>query len=111
MKIDVQRVLSVLAFRPNRASSRQFLISPISAREQQSSFHDSPPAPNMAASSSPYVTLISNDGFEFIIRREAACVAGTIKKMLDPQSACTLPLLSHSMSMPMLSFILRGLQY
>lgn len=33
-----------------------------------------------------YVTLISSDGFEFIVLREAACVAGTIKKMLDPQS-------------------------
>ena len=42
----------------------------------------------MAASSSPYVTLISNDGFEFIISRDAACVAGTIKKMLDPNSMC-----------------------
>lgn len=42
---------------------------------------------NMAASSSPYVTLISNDGFEFIVSRDAACVAGTIKKMLDPHSA------------------------
>ena len=35
---------------------------------------------------SHYVTLISNDGFEFIVRRDAACVAGTIRKMLDPQS-------------------------
>lgn len=41
----------------------------------------------MAASSSPYVTLISSDGFEFIVSRDAACVAGTIKKMLDPQSS------------------------
>ena len=40
----------------------------------------------MPASSSPYVTLISSDGFEFIVTREAACVAGTIKKMLDPHS-------------------------
>ncbi len=42
----------------------------------------------MPASSSPYVTLISSDGFEFIVSRDAACVAGTIKKMLDPHSAC-----------------------
>ncbi|MDI1486544.1 MAG: elongin C [Ramalina farinacea] len=35
---------------------------------------------------SHYVTLISNDGFEFIVQRDAACVAGTIRKMLDPQS-------------------------
>lgn len=38
-----------------------------------------------------YITLISNDGFEFILTRDAACVAGTIKKMLDPQSAPPLP--------------------
>ncbi|KAG7005049.1 amino-acid permease GAP3 [Physcia stellaris] len=36
---------------------------------------------------STYVTLISSDGFEFIVLREAAYVAGTIKKMLDPTSA------------------------
>ena len=35
---------------------------------------------------SPFVTLISNDGFEFIVSRDAACVAGTIQKMLDPTS-------------------------
>lgn len=40
---------------------------------------------------SHYVTLISNDGFEFIVRRDAACVAGTIRKMLDPQSKCSFP--------------------
>ncbi len=45
---------------------------------------------------SPYVTLISSDGFEFIVSRDAACVAGTIKKMLDPQSAC----LSHAIPYP-----------
>ncbi|KAL8709223.1 MAG: hypothetical protein Q9220_005966 [cf. Caloplaca sp. 1 TL-2023] len=32
---------------------------------------------------SEYVTLVSNDGFEFVILREAANVAGTIRKMLD----------------------------
>jgi len=40
----------------------------------------------MPANTSAYVTLISSDDYEFIISREAACVAGTIKKMLDPQS-------------------------
>ncbi|KAI4128611.1 MAG: hypothetical protein LQ338_002645 [Usnochroma carphineum] len=35
---------------------------------------------------SEYVTIISNDGFEFIIKRDAANVAGTIRKMLDPTS-------------------------
>jgi transcription elongation factor B subunit 1 len=31
-----------------------------------------------------YVTLVSNDGYEFKILRSAACIAGTIKKALDP---------------------------
>ncbi|KAF2152423.1 transcriptional elongation regulator Elc1/Elongin C [Myriangium duriaei CBS 260.36] len=35
---------------------------------------------------SEYVTLVSSDGFDFIIQRSAACVSGTIKRMLDPQS-------------------------
>lgn len=35
-----------------------------------------------------YVTLVSNDGYEFKILRSAACIAGTIKKALDPM--CTL---------------------
>lgn len=35
-----------------------------------------------------YVTLISSDDHEFIVLREAAYVAGTIKRMLDPQSEC-----------------------
>ena len=38
------------------------------------------------SSLSTHVTLISSDGYEFIILREAAYVAGTIKKMLDPTS-------------------------
>jgi transcription elongation factor B subunit 1 len=35
---------------------------------------------------SKYVTLISSDGFEFVVLREAACVSGAIKRMLDPTS-------------------------
>jgi transcription elongation factor B subunit 1 len=35
-----------------------------------------------------YVTLVSNDGYEFKILRSAACIAGTIKKALDPH--CTM---------------------
>ena len=42
--------------------------------------------PTMSNAASPFVTLISNDGFEFIVSRDAACVANTIKKMLDPTS-------------------------
>ncbi|KAL8932149.1 MAG: hypothetical protein Q9216_006945 [Gyalolechia sp. 2 TL-2023] len=30
---------------------------------------------------SEYVTLISNDGFEFVVKRDAANVAGTIRKI------------------------------
>lgn len=33
---------------------------------------------------SQYVTLVSNDGYEFKLLRSAACIAGTIKKALDP---------------------------
>ncbi|RDW75103.1 putative elongin-C [Coleophoma crateriformis] len=37
-------------------------------------------------SQSKYVTLVSNDGFEFVVLREAACVSGVIKRSLDPKS-------------------------
>ncbi|MCJ1251750.1 hypothetical protein MMC30_008987 [Trapelia coarctata] len=40
----------------------------------------------MPAPPSEYVTLISNDGFGFIVRRDSACMAGAIKRMLDPTS-------------------------
>ncbi|KAI4115651.1 MAG: hypothetical protein LQ345_003790 [Seirophora villosa] len=50
---------------------------------------------------SEYITMISNDGFEFIIKRDAADVAGTIKKMLDPTS--TLSHLSPSLSFAQIS--------
>lgn len=45
----------------------------------------------MATAPSAFVTLVSNDGFEFIVRRESACVAGTIKRMLDPTSKSCRP--------------------
>ncbi len=35
---------------------------------------------------SKYVTLVSGDGFEFVVLREAACVSGAIRRMLDPKS-------------------------
>lgn len=41
------------------------------------------------ASQSAYVTLVSSDGFEFHIRRSAACISGTIRRMLDPSSKAT----------------------
>ncbi|KAI5197872.1 hypothetical protein E4T39_07067 [Aureobasidium subglaciale] len=31
-----------------------------------------------------YVTLVSNDGFEFVVQRTSACLSGAIKRMLDP---------------------------
>ncbi|KAI9836454.1 MAG: hypothetical protein M1819_001486 [Sarea resinae] len=42
-----------------------------------------------SASSTPseYVTLVSSDGFEFIVERQCACVAGAIRRMLDPASS------------------------
>lgn len=33
-----------------------------------------------------FVTLASPDGFEFVLPRDAACVSGTIRRMLDPES-------------------------
>ncbi|KAE8453509.1 hypothetical protein EG329_010370 [Mollisiaceae sp. DMI_Dod_QoI] len=35
---------------------------------------------------SKYVTLVSLDGFEFVVLREAACVSKAIARMLNPQS-------------------------
>ncbi|KAL1972961.1 hypothetical protein VTN31DRAFT_6503 [Thermomyces dupontii] len=35
---------------------------------------------------SEYITLVSSDGFEFILPRSCACVSGTIRRMLDPSS-------------------------
>lgn len=37
-------------------------------------------------SPSDFVTLISSDGFEFVLPRSTACVSGTIRRMLDPSS-------------------------
>ncbi|KLU89407.1 hypothetical protein MAPG_08378 [Magnaporthiopsis poae ATCC 64411] len=35
---------------------------------------------------SKYITLISSDGFEFVVLREAAMASPTIKTMVNPQS-------------------------
>ncbi|KAH0541287.1 hypothetical protein FGG08_004211 [Glutinoglossum americanum] len=35
---------------------------------------------------SEYVTLISNDGYKFVVKRSAACVSGALRRMLDPKS-------------------------
>lgn len=43
----------------------------------------------MAATLTPskYVTLVSGEGFEFVVLREAAMISPIIKGMLDPTSA------------------------
>ncbi|KAJ5568015.1 transcriptional elongation regulator [Penicillium hetheringtonii] len=48
--------------------------------------HDATRSDIMASTPSEYVTLVSCDGFEFILPRSAACVSGTIRRMLDPSS-------------------------
>lgn len=53
--------------------------------------HSSLIKPEMSDSETPqfeYVTLVSGDGFEFIVPRSTACVSGTIRRMLDPSSQC-----------------------
>ncbi|KAM0284525.1 hypothetical protein ACHAQH_001891 [Verticillium albo-atrum] len=37
-------------------------------------------------SESKYVTLVSGDGFEFVLLREAVMISPAIKSMLDPRS-------------------------
>ncbi|OGM50973.1 elongin-C [Aspergillus bombycis] len=39
-----------------------------------------------SAADSEFVTLVSGDGFEFVLPRSAACVSGTIRRMLEPSS-------------------------
>jgi transcription elongation factor B subunit 1 len=40
----------------------------------------------MSDEESEYVTLVSCDGFEFVVKRSAAVISGTIKRMLNPRS-------------------------
>lgn len=46
-----------------------------------------------------YVTLVSGDGFEFVVPRSTACVSGTIRRMLEPSSE------SSSLSLKHLSYV------
>jgi transcription elongation factor B subunit 1 len=43
----------------------------------------------MTDPASEYVTLVSDDDYEFIIPRSAACISGTIRRMLDPSRPST----------------------
>lgn len=43
-------------------------------------------ASNNSRAGSKYVTLVSSDGFEFVVLREAACKSGAIRRMLDAKS-------------------------
>ncbi|KAI1637250.1 POZ domain-containing protein [Biscogniauxia mediterranea] len=38
------------------------------------------------SSPSKYITLVSSDGFEFVVMRQAAYISPAIKSMLDPKS-------------------------
>ncbi|MCJ1327083.1 hypothetical protein MMC10_003749 [Thelotrema lepadinum] len=46
-----------------------------------------PPASQINPQTAQFVTLVSSDDFEFIVPRPTACVAGAVRKMLDPGSA------------------------
>lgn len=46
------------------------------------------------ASGPEYVTLVSNDGFEFKIQRSSALLSAAVARMLNPQSTCH-RILSH----------------
>lgn len=43
-----------------------------------------------------YVTLVSNDGYEFKLLRSAACIAGTIKRAMNPECKQTLEYCCHT---------------
>ncbi|KAF2483161.1 putative transcriptional elongation regulator Elc1/Elongin C [Neohortaea acidophila] len=38
----------------------------------------------MSSELTDYVTLVSSDGFSFVVQRSCACISGAIKRMLDP---------------------------
>ncbi|RYO91386.1 hypothetical protein DL766_002170 [Monosporascus sp. MC13-8B] len=42
--------------------------------------------PGGGSGPSRYITLVSSDGFEFVVLRQAAFISPAIKKMLDPKS-------------------------
>ena len=58
---------------------------------------------------SEYVTLVSRDGYEYIVRRSAACVSGTIARMLDPRSRSQY--IDSSLLTVVLKYLLHFLHY
>ncbi|RMX80366.1 hypothetical protein D0869_07598 [Hortaea werneckii] len=51
------------------------------------------------SSETDYVTLISNDGFSFVVQRSAATISPMVRKMLDPQTPpFPFPALHHCLS-------------
>lgn len=72
---------------------------------------------NSSAPPSKYVTLVSSEGFEFVVLRQATYCSPTIKKMLDPNhqwaeakaGRCVFPEIRYAFSAPpsfLLSFCL-----
>lgn len=78
----------------HKPSITHFPLTLFSVHSTSPSYHDQPHhlqpyAMSINNAPSEWVTLISSDGFEFNVRRSAACVSGTIRRMLDPQSMFT----------------------
>jgi hypothetical protein len=67
---------------------------------------------NSSASPSKYVTLVSSEGFEFVVLRQATYCSPTIKKMLDPAhqwaeakaGRCVFPEIRYAFSEPLSPF-------
>ncbi len=62
---------------------------------------------------SPYVTLISSDGYTFQITREAAMVSGTLKGMLNTsfQESSTSTIKLHELDSQLLEKVVEYLYY
>lgn len=56
------------------------------------------------ANTSEYVTLVSNDGYQFVVKRSAACVSGALRRMLDPKSRSSLSVRDQLMVLTITSY-------
>ncbi|KAH3671014.1 hypothetical protein OGAPHI_000725 [Ogataea philodendri] len=67
----------------------------------------------MSEEVSPYVTLISNDGFQFLISKDAALVSGTLKGMLNTsfQESSTNTIKLHELDGVLLEKVIEYLYY